>query len=128
VVAHPFLSGDGDSAFDYAHFRTECVDGCAVVVASGEIDLCTSPALSEALQQAAQESDRIIIDLTRVTFLDSSGMAAMVSAMNLNHHRQRGTLCLVGPSGLVLRALQVTDLIKLFPIYESLADAVWQLA
>ncbi len=127
-MAHAFLSDEGEHAFDYALFRTECVRGCAVVVASGEVDLCTSPALSEALEEAARTSDRIIIDLTRVTFLDSSGMAAMVGALNRNHHRQRGTFCLVGPSGLVLRALQITDLIKLFPIYDSLDDAVWQLA
>src|SRR5262249_27627828 len=123
-----FVSGDGDRAFDYALFRTKSVRGCAVVVASGEIDMCTSPALSDALEQAAEESERIIIDLTRVTFLDSSGMAVMVAALNHNHHRQEGTLCLVGVSGLVLRALQVTDLTKLFPIYNSVEDAACQLA
>jgi anti-anti-sigma factor len=127
-VAHPFLSGEGQPAFDYASFTVEPVRGCAVVTASGEIDLCTSPLLGEALDQAADQSDRIVIDLTRVTFLDSSGMATMVGALNRNHHRQRGTLCLVGPSGLVLRALQVTDLTKLFPIYDSLDEAVLQLA
>ena len=126
-MAHPFVSNDGES-FDYALFSMDRVQGCAVVVASGEIDLCTAPALGEALEAAADQSDRIIIDLTRVTFLDSSGMAAMVQALNRDHHRQRGTLCLVGPSGLVLRALQVTDLTKLFPIYDSLDEAVWQLA
>jgi anti-sigma B factor antagonist len=127
-MAHPFRSDEGESAFDYAQFSMERVNGCAVVVASGEIDLCTSPALSDALEQAAKESDRIIIDLSRVTFLDSSGMAAMVGARNRNEQRQRGTLCLVGPSGLVLRALEVTDLVKLFPIYDSLDDAVSQIA
>jgi anti-sigma B factor antagonist len=126
-MAHPF-GEDGEPAFDYASFSMERAHGCAVVVAAGEIDMCTSPALAEALEQAGHESERIIVDLTRVTFLDSSGMAAMVGALNGDHHRRRGALCLVGPSGLVLRALQVTDLTKLFPIYESVDDAVWQLA
>jgi anti-sigma B factor antagonist len=124
-MAHPFLSGEDESPFDYASFAVERVHGCAVVVASGEIDLCTSPDLADSLEQAAKESERIIIDLTRVTFLDSSGMAAMVGALNRSHDRQRGSLCLVSPTGLVLRALQVTDLVKLFPIYSSLDDAVW---
>jgi len=127
-VAHPFLSDEGEPAFDYASFTVERVQRCAVVKANGEIDLCTSPLLSEALDQAAEQSDRIVIDLTSVTFLDSSGMAAMVGALKRNHHRQRGTLCLVGPSGLVLRALQVTDLTRLFPIYDSLDEAVLELA
>jgi anti-sigma B factor antagonist len=128
VVAHPYLSGDGAFAFDYARFTVDHVRGCAVVVATGEIDLGTSPRLCEALDEAGQESDRIIIDLTDVTFLDSSGMAAMVKALNRNHHRQRGTLCLVGPTGVVLRALEVTDLVSLFPIYSSCDEALGHLA
>lgn len=127
-MAHPFVSGEGGPTFGYASYALGHLRGCAVVVAEGEIDLCTSPAMREALNEAAQKSDRIIIDLTRVTFLDSSGMAAMVEALNRNHHRQRGTLCLVGASGLVLRALEVTDLTRLFPIYESREEAACQLA
>ena len=123
-MAHPYLSGDGEFAFDYACFTVDHAQGCAVVVATGEIDIGTSPKLCDALDEAGQESDRIIVDLTGVTFLDSSGMAAMVKALRGTGRRHRGSVSLVGPSGLVLRALQVTDLTRLFPIYTSLDDAV----
>jgi anti-sigma B factor antagonist len=111
-----------------AVFDVECVRGCAIVVAAGEIDLAASPALHQVLTEAAQSADRIIIDLTDVTFLDSTGMTVMVDALNRHHHRQRGTLCLVGLSRAVRKVLDVTHLTSKFPIYPSRGEAVAELA
>jgi anti-sigma B factor antagonist len=117
------LGSDGPAVFD-----VEYVQGCAVVVSAGEIDLCAAPVLDEVLAEAGKASDRIIIDLTDVTFLDSTGMTVMLDALNRNHHRQRGTLCLVGLSRAVYKALDVTHLTSQFPIYPSLRVAVEELA
>jgi len=123
-MAHPYLSGEGEYAFDYASFTVDHAQGCAVVVAMGEIDIGTSPKLCEALDEAGAVTDRIIVDLRGVTFLDSSGMAAMVKALHRPSHGPRRSVSLVGPSGVVLRALQVADLTPLFPIYRSLDEAL----
>src|SRR5262245_59189352 len=64
-----------------ASFSLGDLQGCAVVTAAGEIDLCTSPGLHEALADAALRSERVIVDLSRVSFLDSTGMAVMVKAL-----------------------------------------------
>jgi anti-sigma B factor antagonist len=117
------LGSEGPAVFD-----VEYVQGCAVVVAAGEIDLCAAAVLDEVLAEAAEVSDRIIIDLTDVTFLDSTGMKVMLDALNRNHHRQRGTLCLVGLSRAVYRVLEVTHLTSRFPVYASLRAAVAELA
>ena len=93
-----------------------------VVVAAGEVDLCTSPGLREALADAVRRADRVIIDLTRVGFLDSTGMAVMVEALGQGHRRLDAAL--VGPTGLVARALEITGLTTLFRIYPSVAEAV----
>jgi anti-anti-sigma factor len=130
-MAGPFVSEEDACALDsraQASFGLHHVQGCAVVVAAGEIDLCTSSALHDALSEAAKTADRVIIDLTGVTFLDSTGMGAMVDALNQDHHRQRGTLCLVGPSGSVRKALEITQLTKMFPIYPAVEEAVSELA
>lgn len=111
-----------------ASFALASVQECAVVIAGGEIDLYTSPALHNALANAAEGSDRIIIDLSLVEFLDSTGMAVMVQALNQTHHRQRGTVCLAGPAGMVLRALEITGLTTMFPIYPSVEQAAHALA
>lgn len=103
-------------------------DGCAVVVAGGEIDICTAPGLRDALAGAAQRSRRVIIDLTGVRFLDSTGMAVMVEALHDERHRDDGALCLVGPTGVVARALEVTGLTTLFPVFPSVAVAAGAIA
>lgn len=130
ALAHPFDLGQGldapspwalDSSTQ-ASFALDEVHGYAVVVAAGEIDLCTSPGLREALADAVRRSDRVVIDLTRVRFLDSTGMAVMVEALGRDQHRRAGAL--VGPTGLVTRALEITGLTALFPIYPTVEDAV----
>jgi|SRR5215831_783953 len=50
----------------------------------GEIDLHVSPAVSESLNAMTQEKpERIVIDLSRATFIDSSGLAALIVAMQM---------------------------------------------
>lgn len=126
-MARPYLSGGDEAAHGataHAWFRLRDEQGCAVVVASGEIDLYTSPELREALADAAQSSDRVILDLTDVTFLDSTGMGVMVGAMHHGNGRRAGSLCLVGPAAMVRRVLEITHLNDLFPIYGSLEEAL----
>jgi anti-sigma B factor antagonist len=106
-----------------ASYRLEAVDGCAVVIAIGEIDIHTSAALREALTTAAETSDRIILDLSDVTFLDSTGIGVMVHALNLSRKRSGGSLCLVGPQAVVRRVLTVTRLNEVFPTYASVGEA-----
>jgi anti-anti-sigma factor len=54
------------------------VDGCAVVTAGGEFDLHTAPSLGHAGEVAAELSPRVVVDLTNVTFLDPSGLDALL--------------------------------------------------
>ena len=117
-------SENAENPGDYASFGLSHLDGCAVVVATGEIDLCTSPRLRDTLAGATDSADRVVVDMTAVTFLDSTGIGVLMGALRQHHHRQRGTLCLVGPSGTVRRVLEITHLTKVFPIYPSVEEAV----
>ncbi|MFD3557585.1 STAS domain-containing protein [Streptomyces goshikiensis] len=62
------------------------VDVCAtrgqtVVTVTGEIDLSTSPALRDALEEAlAGWPHRLEVDFTRVTFCDCTGLNALLAA------------------------------------------------
>jgi anti-sigma B factor antagonist len=105
-----------------AAYQVEDLQGCAVVVASGEIDVATSPGLSEALAVAQTTSGRVIVDLRRVTFLDSTGIGVMLAA--LRRSRERRGMCLVGPTPPVLRVLAITQLTAFLPIYDSTLEAV----
>jgi anti-anti-sigma factor len=97
------------------------VDGCSVVAAGGELDLWTCPALRKAVHVAAASSRRLVIDLTTVTFLDSSGIAVLLDA-----HLQRGhraPVVLVGAVGMVRRVLEVSGVSGAFDFCASLDEA-----
>jgi anti-sigma B factor antagonist len=110
-------------AGEQAWFAVEHAHECVVVMASGELDLQTAPHLRDAVKVAGEFSHRIIVDLTRVTLLDSTSLAILVDARNHAPERD-GTVALVGLSGNGHTAVNVTGLDKLFPIYAHVADAV----
>jgi anti-anti-sigma factor len=62
--------------------RTDGGRAIAFVRPSGEIDLANSDQLASALAASnVEESDAVVLDLTRVTFMDSSGLrVALVAA------------------------------------------------
>ena len=108
---------------DLASFRVEQLHGCGVVHAVGEIDLSTSGALGEAVGAAAEFSSRVIVDLTQVALLDSTGLSVLVEAQS-HAGANGGVVALVGPGRLVRTVLEVTRLSEAFPIYRDLQDAL----
>ena len=56
-------------------------DGETVVVPAGELDVARAPAVRDALAGALTGSaGPVVVDLSRVTFLDSTGLAALLNA------------------------------------------------
>lgn len=54
----------------------------AVIEAIGEVDLTTAPQLREPLMEAVNSADKtpVVVDLSRVDFIDSAGLALLVEA------------------------------------------------
>jgi anti-sigma B factor antagonist len=78
--------------------------------AVGEIDTSTAPALQDRLEaQLARPVPELVLDLTRVTFLDSAGLCVLALA-----HKQAGTtgtrLRVLATTRAVVRPMQVTGL------------------
>ena len=64
--------------------RTETQDGAIVVVPEGDIDLSRSPVLRTSLRQAqTSKPQRLVIDLAGVYYMDSSGVATLVEALQI---------------------------------------------
>jgi anti-sigma B factor antagonist len=94
-----------------------------VLEAAGEVDLFTAPKMKERVAELVAEGhDRILVDLERVSFLDSTGLGVLVGALKRLKERD-GTLAIVCPEGPVRRVLTITGLYKVFPIYDSVVDA-----
>jgi anti-sigma B factor antagonist len=96
-----------------------------VVTLSGEVDSSTSPILqakAEELISTTNEGVLLLMDLSRVEFVDSSGLRVIVSLGNELESRG-GRLELSGLSAAARRILELTGLIDRYRSDESAADA-----
>jgi anti-anti-sigma factor len=88
-----------------------------VVEVSGELDLSTVPTLRAVLDGVDPRHHRIILDLGKVTFLDSMGVGLLVEAAR----RCESELCelvLRSPSERVRQVLQLTGLHEMLPVLD----------
>lgn len=105
----------------------EAVDGdtaseeVPVVHVSGDIDLATAPALRELLEEKLEQGySDIVVDLTDVTFLDSTGLGVLVAALK-KCREVDGDLRLVITEPRILKLFAITGLQDTFTIADSLA-------
>ena len=82
-------------------------DGGHLVSVSGEVDMATAPRLAEAVAQFTNGS--VTVDLSGVTFLDSSGLNALVAAGKYIEHRN-GRLLVRDASPIVQRLFEISGL------------------
>lgn len=86
------------------------------IVATGEIDLYTSPALREAiLDTAPKNTEAIIVDLSAVAYMDSSGVATLIEGYK-RALQQKTQFILEAPSPSVLKVLQLSRLDTVFTV------------
>ncbi|MEU7758780.1 STAS domain-containing protein [Micromonospora aurantiaca (nom. illeg.)] len=79
---------------------------------AGELDLGTAGELNSAIDRLIAEGHReLLLDLTELTFCDSTGIAAFIRGDNLVA-ADGGWLRLTGATGRVARVLQVTGLVE----------------
>jgi len=111
-----------------AAFASEGVDEyIQVIVVEGELDLSSSSELQRNVEAALRDGrNSIVIDLSDVTHMDSTGLAALIAAHQLTEEK-RGRLALVITSEAVRRTVEVRGLDRLFtiaPTREAGLDAV----
>ena len=96
--------------------------GFMVVSLSGDVDLSTSPDARKAILAALDNDKGVLVDLSKVDYLDSSGVASLVEAFQLARGKKQA-FGLVGVSSSALSVLKLARLDTVFPIYDSVADA-----
>lgn len=65
-----------------ACFKVNRSDGEIVVSVAGDIDTLSAPEFADVVQGVATTDSRLVIDLSRVTFMDSSGLSVLAGAIN----------------------------------------------
>lgn len=93
----------------------------------GALDILTAPDLSTEIHAVlGGESGGLIVDLGKLEFLASAGMAALVDGHRTAAERIPFAVVADGPA--TSRPLEVTGLTELFPVYATLEEAVTELA
>ena len=96
----------------------------AVVRLYGSAGIYDDVKLRRSLEKLAEEKVHItVLDLTDLDFIESAGLAAIVSGHLKNRHHQ-GEIRLAAPNAAVLEVIQKTRLDTLFPIYGSVEEAL----
>jgi anti-sigma B factor antagonist len=96
--------------------------GGALLTIEGEIDTLTADELERGMEQLlAAPSDVLVIDLTDVTFLASSGLAVLIRAAQQAGERR---LRLVTAARAVRRPLEITGSDQLFDLYADRGAAL----
>jgi anti-sigma B factor antagonist len=90
------------------------------------LDASVAPAFKQAVVQLVEGGDRrLVLDLSGVAFLDSSGLGALVSI--LKALGTQGSLAVCGAQGSVLALFKLTRMDKVFAIHADRAEALARL-
>jgi anti-sigma B factor antagonist len=99
-------------------------DGEAVIFRlRGSLDIATSPSVRAALLEGADGNHEVIVDLSGLEFLDSTGLGALIGAQR-RALEQGGHVRLVINEGPIARLLNITGLVRVFSVYHSLEAAL----
>ena len=106
------------STLDDFEVRVLAAEGEAVIQVVGEIDLSAKHLLLEALNGPAADSRRLVIDLSHTSFIDSTGLKALLEVWR--SRQEAGTDFVVRrPSPAVMRTLETAGLANVLPIESS---------
>ncbi|MQA28172.1 MAG: anti-sigma factor antagonist [Micromonosporaceae bacterium] len=98
-------------------------DDAAVIGLSGDLDLATAPELRTALHEALTERAKIVVDMSDLRFLDSTGLGVLVRV----HKKAKaagGVVAFTSVPGNVVKILEVTCLDRVFPVYDTVDEAL----
>ena len=104
--------------------RTSRRGDWVVMGVAGEVDTLTSPELKRAIQSLTGHNGlKLILDLTDVTFFDSSGLSAVVAALKMLR-QEEGQLRLVTDSRRISKVFEIAGLDRIIGVYPSVGDAL----
>jgi anti-anti-sigma factor len=99
-------------------------DGAVVVRIEGRFEFSTRNEYKRLIGQIVQEGHRrLVLDLEGVTFLDSSALGLMLLT-DQNFKLKKGSFSLVKPTGYVRQVIELANLPRVIPVYDSVDEAM----
>jgi anti-sigma B factor antagonist len=104
--------------------RSESKDGATIISPEGDVDLSRSPVLRNSLRQAQNaRPKRLIVSLGGVDYMDSSGVATLVEALQIAR-RNNTRMVLCGMKDRVRSIFEIARLDTVFTIAGSVEEAM----
>jgi anti-sigma B factor antagonist len=99
------------------------VDGYELLAVEGELDIATAPRMIAALNESFAGLDRpLIVDLSSVDFMDSTGLALLMNAHRRVKRRGQG-FAIVCPGGPISRVFEIADMVDSLHVFPDQASA-----
>jgi len=95
--------------------------GYAVLSLNGDIDLSCSPAAREQILGCLDNGNHLLIEMSGITYIDSSGVASLVEGYQ-TAKKKALKFGLVGVSTAVMNVIQLARLDEVFPMYASVVE------
>ena len=105
--------------------NVERLGGVTVVRVAGEVDVASAPDLRKCLDDVPLDGSKVIVDLSDVSFLDSTGLGVLVGGwkrLNDGHRSSRMALVVTRPE--IVRVLEITGLTEVFDLFPALGEAM----
>jgi anti-sigma B factor antagonist len=107
------------------------IDGYERLDVEGELDIATAPRMMAALNEAIAEMDTpLVVDLSGVVFMDSTGLALLMNARRRVTRLGQG-FAIVCPGGPISRVFEIADMVGrlgVFPDEQTARAAATQTA
>jgi anti-anti-sigma factor len=109
---------DQSAAGELVITRGQLSDSVEIVVVAGELDMATTPTLTETLDSIDLATQSLVLDISQVTFIDSHSVHALLERADADH------LALVlPPASIVRHVLGLTNADRVLNLSETLEEA-----
>jgi len=98
-------------------------DDVVIVSVAGELDMTTVDKVAAELHGATARGTAVVLDMTGLSFFSSAGLTLLLQ-LHEDVQDKRVEVRLAGDQRVVTRPLELTGLMKLFPIHASVTDAL----
>jgi anti-sigma B factor antagonist len=98
-------------------------DGYDVLTVEGELDIATAPRMIAALNEAlADMAFPLVVDLSSVVFMDSTGLALLMNARRRVRRRGQG-FAIACPKGPISRVFEIADMVESLQVWPDRESA-----
>jgi len=99
------------------------VGASRIVDVDGDVDLATSPDLRRTLFEALPVVGKLVLNLSAIRYIDSSGIATLIEVLNRSHQLKK-QFVLFGLSPAVQDVFRLTHVVRVFDVFPTEQEAL----